>query len=133
MGLFDVNMPILYGEGDKAFIRLQVEIMKELEDESIFARIDEAAMEVGSFSGMLAPRPAAFARSYDVDSLHQAHNRPPYSMTNKGLSITLPLSRIPPEISGDNGDYVALLMCTHSGKDEKRIGIFLKKLYSDSN
>jgi len=30
MGLFDVNMPILYGEGEKAFIRLQQEIIKDL-------------------------------------------------------------------------------------------------------
>lgn len=28
MGLFDVNMPMLYGEGEKAFVRLQEEIMK---------------------------------------------------------------------------------------------------------
>jgi hypothetical protein len=28
MGLFDVNMPMLYGEGDKAFKRLQDEIIR---------------------------------------------------------------------------------------------------------
>ena len=28
IGLFDVNMPLLYGEGEKAFIRLQEEIIK---------------------------------------------------------------------------------------------------------
>jgi hypothetical protein len=28
MGMFDVNMPLLYGEGDRAFIRLQEEILK---------------------------------------------------------------------------------------------------------
>jgi hypothetical protein len=35
MGLFDVNMPLLYGEGKKAFIRLQEEIIKENDDHSI--------------------------------------------------------------------------------------------------
>ncbi|KAJ4317431.1 hypothetical protein N0V84_007337 [Fusarium piperis] len=28
MGLFDVNMPLLYGEGNKAFLRLQMEILR---------------------------------------------------------------------------------------------------------
>jgi hypothetical protein len=37
MGLFDVNMPLLYGEGEKAFYRLQLEIIKNSSDESIFA------------------------------------------------------------------------------------------------
>jgi len=37
MGLFDVNMPLIYGEGQKAFYRLQLEIMKSSEDQSIFA------------------------------------------------------------------------------------------------
>ncbi|KAI6135431.1 hypothetical protein EV401DRAFT_534262 [Pisolithus croceorrhizus] len=37
MGLFGVNMPMLYGEGRKAFRRLQLEIIRELSDHSIFA------------------------------------------------------------------------------------------------
>ncbi|KAJ9616388.1 hypothetical protein H2200_000106 [Cladophialophora chaetospira] len=36
LGIFDVNMPLLYGEGQKAFIRLQEEIMKHSNDLSIF-------------------------------------------------------------------------------------------------
>ena len=37
MGLFDVNMPLLYGEGGKAFLRLQQEILKQSDDDSLFA------------------------------------------------------------------------------------------------
>ena len=37
MGIFDVHMPTIYGEGDKAFIRLQEEIIKKSSDQSIFA------------------------------------------------------------------------------------------------
>ncbi|KAK4233234.1 heterokaryon incompatibility protein-domain-containing protein [Achaetomium macrosporum] len=37
MGLFDVNMPLLYGEGTKAYARLQQEIIKNLDDQSILA------------------------------------------------------------------------------------------------
>ncbi|KAI0173833.1 heterokaryon incompatibility protein-domain-containing protein [Pestalotiopsis sp. NC0098] len=37
MGLFGVNMPLLYGEGHRAFIRLQEEIMRRSNDMTIFA------------------------------------------------------------------------------------------------
>ncbi|KAI0865905.1 hypothetical protein F4860DRAFT_460710 [Xylaria cubensis] len=37
MGLFDVNMPLIYGEGERAFGRLQEEIYKYTNDSSIFA------------------------------------------------------------------------------------------------
>jgi hypothetical protein len=37
MGIFDINMPLLYGEGSKAFIRLQHEIIKVINDNSILA------------------------------------------------------------------------------------------------
>ncbi|KAI6001702.1 heterokaryon incompatibility protein-domain-containing protein, partial [Pisolithus marmoratus] len=37
MGLFGVNMPMLYGEGKKAFQRLQLEIIRTSSDHSIFA------------------------------------------------------------------------------------------------
>lgn len=37
LGIFDVNMPLLYGEEEKAFRRLQEEILKIRADRSIFA------------------------------------------------------------------------------------------------
>ncbi|KAF2121051.1 heterokaryon incompatibility protein-domain-containing protein, partial [Lophiotrema nucula] len=36
MGTFGVNMPLLYGEGEKAFIRLQEEIIRRSNDYTIF-------------------------------------------------------------------------------------------------
>ena len=37
LGLFDINMPLLYGEGERAFQRLQEEILRQSEDDSLFA------------------------------------------------------------------------------------------------
>lgn len=37
MGLFDVNMPLLYGEGSKSFIRLQENMLQDCKDHSILA------------------------------------------------------------------------------------------------
>lgn len=37
LGIFGVNMPLLYGEGGKAFLRLQKKILKASTNLSIFA------------------------------------------------------------------------------------------------
>ncbi|KAH8646827.1 ankyrin repeat-containing domain protein [Xylariales sp. PMI_506] len=37
LGLFDVTMPMIYGEGDQAFMRLQEEILRRIRDDSILA------------------------------------------------------------------------------------------------
>jgi hypothetical protein len=36
LGVFDVNLPLIYGEGDKAFLRLQEEIIRTSSDTSVF-------------------------------------------------------------------------------------------------
>ncbi|KAI0437277.1 heterokaryon incompatibility protein-domain-containing protein [Xylaria telfairii] len=41
MGLFDINMPLLYGEGRKAFRRLQEEIIRRNNDQSILLWLRE--------------------------------------------------------------------------------------------
>jgi hypothetical protein len=86
MGLFGVNMPTLYGERENAFLRLQLEILRISDDESIFAWSLDANYP-GSGSGLLAPDPAAFASSGDVRKMKFDRDRPSYSMTNKGLRI----------------------------------------------
>ena len=43
LGIFDINMPLLYGEGYKAFQRLQVEIGRKTVDASLFAWSSEVA------------------------------------------------------------------------------------------
>ena len=37
LGLFNINMPLIYGEGRKAFTRLQEELIRVYDDDSIFA------------------------------------------------------------------------------------------------
>jgi hypothetical protein len=37
LGTFDINMPLIYGKGRKAFRRLQEEIIKESDDQITFA------------------------------------------------------------------------------------------------
>ncbi|KAE9374308.1 HET-domain-containing protein [Stipitochalara longipes BDJ] len=61
MGLFNVNMPTLYGEGERAFLRLQQEIIRTTEDQSIFAWTSHQR-----WSGLLARSPSSFIDSGDI-------------------------------------------------------------------
>ncbi|KAH8596616.1 heterokaryon incompatibility protein-domain-containing protein [Bisporella sp. PMI_857] len=48
LGIFDINMSLIYGEGTKAFTRLQEEILKSnLEDHTLFAREGLVVLESG--------------------------------------------------------------------------------------
>ncbi|KAI6082242.1 HET-domain-containing protein [Hypoxylon rubiginosum] len=90
LGIFDVNMPLLYGEGPKAFMRLQEEIIKTTNDHTIFCWSRNESVPL-KWTSMLAPSPAAFlgaghyvpADAWDIPM--------PCSMTNLGLSIHLPV------------------------------------------
>ena len=106
MGLFGVNMPLLYGEGKDAFTRLQHEIVKITDDESIFAWQDESSVESGAF----APSPKAFNLSGDVVNVKFSHlDRPPYAVTHRGLAIELHLEKI---MDPDGEDkYLAAIQC----------------------
>lgn len=60
MGLFQVNMPLLYGEGrSKAFFRLQREILENTHDQSILA-MDRIDLWQGESNTALATRPDQF-------------------------------------------------------------------------
>jgi hypothetical protein len=88
MGLFDVNMPLLYGEGaKKAFSRLQRAIMADSSDHSIFAWTCPSAN--GPYVGFMAQSPNEFRHAADVVSLRKVIDS--YTTTNQGLEIKLPL------------------------------------------
>jgi hypothetical protein len=91
LGLFDIDMPLLYGEGSKAFIRLQEEIIKISNDHTIFCWTWTDAVP-RDWASMLAPSPEAFKTSGSfVQSRNITGNISTYSMTNAGLSIRLPI------------------------------------------
>jgi hypothetical protein len=90
MGLFGVHMPLLYGEGPEAFMRLQLEIMKSSDDDSLFAWADPKVGFYDFRSGLLAPSVEAFESSGYILT-GSSRSTTPYSMTNKGLHISLML------------------------------------------
>ncbi|KAI6012990.1 hypothetical protein EDC04DRAFT_724394 [Pisolithus marmoratus] len=79
IGLLNINIPMLYGEGKKAFQRLQLEFMRMSNDQSVFAwRADKAGStevaecteytneEMSWTSAVLPDGPMAFSGCYDI-------------------------------------------------------------------
>jgi hypothetical protein len=62
-------MPLLYGEGVKAFQRLQEEIMKRSDDHSILAWAQIEGSDV--VQALLAPSPAHFEKKRKHSTKHQ--------------------------------------------------------------
>jgi hypothetical protein len=129
LGLFGVYMPTIYGEGENAFTRLQIEIMKSSNDQSIFAWKSRR----GDTSGLLASSPNDFADSGDVVRIPPGSFRSifsgsapsirhQYSVTNRGVNIHLPARHM--------GDYyqVALSCCHRQTPNSHPIGLRLHQV-----
>jgi hypothetical protein len=66
LGLFSIHMPLLYGEGPKAFIRLQEEILKTTDDYSLFAwRAQDPTPS--TYRGLLARSPLEFRDCHSIE------------------------------------------------------------------
>ena len=155
--VFGVNMPLLYGEGETAFIRLQTEIMKKTSDETIFAWIAPPSETFKSSlvpSGLLAASPRVFRNSGSIRKFIEQSSykpvlpydawRPPFEMANNCLHISLfllPADRIyKQELSGaiktlDYGsrmkkvnDYsISFFKCVREDAVHLRMAVFLQK------
>jgi hypothetical protein len=127
LGIFDVAMPMLYGEGAKAFIRLQEEIMKKDDDHTIFAwGYGSTSVVPNRSEGYFAKSAAVFAGCSQLHSYRPSGSKSSHHViTNKGLLIDMSVLQLV------TGEYIGQLNCT----DLRRhfIAIPLVKLYPDDN
>ncbi|KAI1313343.1 heterokaryon incompatibility protein-domain-containing protein [Xylaria venustula] len=89
LGIFGIHMPLLYGEGLKAFTRLQEEIIKVSDDHSILAW-DFLDSRQPSLPGILATSPSQFAYCGSIVR-RKDFIRSPHLITNLGVSLELPM------------------------------------------
>jgi hypothetical protein len=135
LGIFEVNMPLIYGEGMRAFRRLQEEIIKRNNDLTIFAW-DLSQESKQQFVGIFAPSPSAFAASsriipFSDDSMN-------FSVTNRGLFFTGgTFIRVGTVDTGGGHIETLYFIClglkfmsfpTESGTFRRDIGIYLRKI-----
>ncbi|KAK7446258.1 hypothetical protein VKT23_014463 [Stygiomarasmius scandens] len=96
MGIFNVNMPPIYGEGGvAAFMRLQQEIIKVSDDRSIFAWTSKSEDD-SKVRGLLARSPEEFRASGGVRMADLEESsigaKSSFSFANNGLRIHLPIA-----------------------------------------
>ncbi|USP76926.1 HET-domain-containing protein [Curvularia clavata] len=147
LGIFDINMPLLYGEGDRAFRRLQEEIIRRVDDDSILAWGLDLAMEDPSghtpevasqhltrpedFQEVLADSPKDFANCGSLE--YAAGSTAPLTLTSVGLTIELPL--IPVHDRLLNGPFqkrwIGLLSCS-VGDSRYLLGLLICSIYRDA-
>ncbi|PQE27774.1 HET domain-containing protein [Rutstroemia sp. NJR-2017a BVV2] len=119
IGLFGVSLPIIYGEGERSFMRLQMEIVKTSNDQSIFAWEDSGrcsqdafASSVDQFSGSSDYSSTPLASYLEQSEDGTSNLRMDYSLTNFGLCVRLPLYQ-----SGYGAMLMACLSCVNSKGD----------------
>ncbi|SPJ70740.1 probable beta transducin-like protein [Fusarium torulosum] len=102
LGLFNLNMPMLYGEGDKAFSRLQQAIIRQSKDQSLLLwRTGPSDTPQRHSPGCLAPSPGLFKepvriigrrvfnrvdRRYEADFMG---NMAPMELTDTAINTSL--------------------------------------------
>lgn len=131
LGLLGVYMPMLYGEGKHAFRRLQLEIMRTSNDQSIFAWGWQSRW-TGWSNSFLADDPSYFRDCSDVVTMHHDEfvealgcdvpeadwlNIPvkrlrTFTVTNDGIQIWLPLT----PCEGSSSFFEATLACHCDGE-----------------
>ncbi|KAK1758890.1 heterokaryon incompatibility protein-domain-containing protein, partial [Echria macrotheca] len=135
LGLFNVNMPMIYGEGEKAFVRLQHEIMKVHRDQSILAWgfdvDDEGNLRTNlqqNQTEVLATRPQQFRHCGRLVKSQNFRSQNTFEWLTGTLKLQLTLYTDP-----DDGEAYGLLNCGHEATLDKVVGLALVKLPAEGS
>jgi hypothetical protein len=101
LGLFDINFPLLYGEGTKAFRRLQEEIMKQTSDMSLLAWLPETTDEPVREIWARSPSEFAWLRLQPGLLRVRGQFNHDIDISNKGLRVSAHLIELPLSFSAD--------------------------------
>jgi hypothetical protein len=123
LGIFDIQMPLLYGEGEKAFIRLQEEILRSTDDYSLFAWKARSNIPRSAYRGLLARSPSEFR---DCGSIERDNGTSVFPLNSTSLGIRIQLEFLPDPNSKDKSRYIAMIGC--SNNMNQRLGIYVKCL-----
>ncbi|KAI0799970.1 heterokaryon incompatibility protein-domain-containing protein [Fomes fomentarius] len=152
MGIFGVNMPTIYGEREKAFVRLQLEIIRQSPDQSIFAWGTMIAYQdlennknslsdhhewASGYRCLLASEPGLFASCENIEPISidglstqvgVSIDSPEFYPTNYGISIHLPIHTAPTKIP----TQLALLACRDSSNGNI-VAVLIRRMKESPN
>ncbi|RDW66828.1 hypothetical protein BP5796_09577 [Coleophoma crateriformis] len=123
MGLFEIHMPMLYGEGERAFIRLQEEIIKQSDDKSIFAWTNPKS-SFSTYRGLLARSPSEFAQCQDIVWDREGGGPSPVlEITSKEVKLNIALRH-----TNVRNEFLALLPGVGYQGGRLCVGIYLQEI-----
>ena len=123
LGLFNVYMPMLYGEGVRAFTKLQEELLRQSGDQSIFAWEGISLHH----SGLLADSPDCFPPFEAYDRCEKSRRRAS-SVTSEGITAEFILLPYSPHMHLAILNYELKFHNDHSFPSRKIYGIFLREV-----
>jgi hypothetical protein len=135
LGIFGVNMPLLYGEGSAAFLRLQHEIVRKSTDQSIFAWSKDYFVETDQSSPKECLRTVLFARSpswfhpplyFPTDK--QGGPLAPMLLSSVGVEIDVHIA----PFKDMEGLWIAILDCAGVGDSLTSPALLLRETSSTS-
>lgn len=133
LGLFDVKMPLLYGEGNEAFVRLQQEIMNRYHDQTLLAFTRQKHIQ-WQLHGPLADDPAVFAHSNIIRVPKSQRSVPkvleePFSYSWQHINLQIHLCQ---SLGQDQNFALGILDCGYSDDPLSRPALLLRRLEGSS-
>ncbi|KAJ9161556.1 HET-domain-containing protein [Coniochaeta hoffmannii] len=118
LGIFDIHMPLIYGEGDKAFIRLQEAIAQDTTDLSLFAWTSrDSTYKRQNYHGLFARSPVDFLNCDRLlRILSPVTLTEEYAITNKGIRLTARMNE--GESPSGEKDFLLNLDCLDSSRQQ---------------
>ena len=115
LGIFGVNMPLIYGEGANAFLRLQEAVALATEDLSLFAWTGESGSRGLPYSGVLARAPSQFASCSFLENIDDPleYDSRSFTMINRRVGFQACL-----KTEKSQGDYLMRLHCRNADDPE---------------
>ncbi|GIZ43358.1 hypothetical protein CKM354_000658900 [Cercospora kikuchii] len=113
LGIFDISLPVIYGEGSRAFQRFQEELIRVYNDQTIFAwgGID-VARDRGEHRGLLASSPDAFTGTHysKMVVVSSSGTQKQCEVLGRTVRFHLPIFDMPKwEVYGTDKTYLAIL------------------------
>lgn len=117
IGLFGVNMTILYGEGPMAFLRLQEEILKSTDDASLFCW-QAGPHATQEYRGLFARSPAEFSHFASIPPIEPLRIHGDVQLTSAGVVIK--------DVSVSHGFGSDIVLPLYSEDGTARYGMYLR-------
>ena len=135
LGIFGINMSLLYGEGNRAFKRLQEEIMRTTADQSILAW-EPPGDRFSVDPDLLAASASCFegaARNIIWEGSRELSQGSEFRLTHQGLEIELWIDKY--RVQNNCSTQVAGLDCVFKqpGGHSHRVGLLLQGPRSESD